>query len=31
MKVKKNDGSTIEGKKNKTLFAINCGIIQVLK
>jgi hypothetical protein len=31
MIVIKNDGSTTEGERKITFFAINCGIIQVLK
>jgi hypothetical protein len=31
MIVKRNEGSIIEGKRIITLFAINCGTIQVLK
>jgi hypothetical protein len=31
MIVKRNDKSTTEGEKKITLFAINCGTIQVIK
>jgi S-methylmethionine-dependent homocysteine/selenocysteine methylase len=31
MIVERNDGSTTKGKKRITLFAINCGRLQVLK